>query len=655
MCGLAGILTSDAAVRERIDDAVSAMVEPLAHRGPDDSGVWTDASAGVGLGFRRLSIVDLSPLGHQPMASGSGRFMMVFNGEVYNAEALAAELSALGHRFRGHSDTEVMLAAFESWGVVAATRRFVGMFAIALWDRDSRRLHLIRDRLGKKPLFVFRAPGYISFGSELKALGAGPRFDRTIDQAALGAYLRFFYVPAPLSIFRGTQKLLPGSILTISDPHAPLPAPERYWSAEQLSRDAGSDAFDGTDTDAVDAVEELLADATRIRMGHADVPVGAFLSGGIDSTAVVALMQRQGRRPVRTFTIGFDETDWDEARFAEEVADHLGTDHTSLRLQPADALAVVPDLAGMFDEPFADVSQIPTFLVSRLAKSEVTVALSGDGGDELFGGYNRYLWGARLFGRFRGVPRPVRRALGSALTAVHPRHWDSTYNAVSAVLPRSMHHRLPGVKIHKMAALMRTESPSSFYGSLVSAWPEPGALLTSGTVTRGAFEQLMDSRAPSDIAERMMLTDLLTYLPDNNLAKVDRASMAVSLEVRVPLLDHRLVELALRLPMSMKIRNGVTKWVLRQVLYRHVPPALVDRQKMGFDVPIGAWLRGPLRDWAGGVLEDSCRGEGALLAPAAIRRAWREHQAGAADHGHALWVTLMLGAWQAKWGAEPAS
>jgi asparagine synthase (glutamine-hydrolysing) len=654
MCGLAGILTTDPVIRARITDAVGAMVAPLRHRGPDDSGVWTDADAGVGLGFRRLAIVDLSPLGHQPMASATGRFQMVFNGEVYNAEALAAELRQLGHSFRGHSDTEVMLAAFESWGVQAATRRFNGMFAIALWDRQHRQLHLIRDRLGKKPLFVFRAPGFLTFGSELKALAAGPRFDKTIDEDALGAYLRFFYVPAPLSIFRGTSKLPPGSILTISDVNAPHPAPKLYWSAKELARSTDR-RFDGTDADAVDAVEELLADAARLRMGHADVPVGAFLSGGIDSTAVVALMQRQASRPVRTFTIGFGESEWDEARHAQEVAAHLGTDHTMLRLDPDDALDVVPSLADMFDEPFADVSQIPTFLVSRLARSEVIVALSGDGGDEVFGGYNRYVWGSRLFGRLAGVPRPMRRALGNVLTSVRPAGWDATFNSVAPVLPRTMRYRLPGVKLHKMGALMHTDSASSFYGSLVSAWQNPAALMKSGAVRAAAFDELMDGTTPRDFAERMMLTDLLTYLPDNNLAKVDRASMAVSLEVRVPLLDHRIVELALRLPMRMKIRQGITKWVLRQVLYRHVPRQMVDREKMGFDVPIGPWLRGPLREWAGGLLDDACREDRGLLAPLEIRRAWREHQAGTTDHGHGLWVVLMLEAWRARWGAQLAS
>lgn len=655
MCGLAGILTADPGVLSRISDDIGAMVEPLRHRGPDDAGVWTDADAGIGLGFRRLAIVDLSPQGHQPMGSASGRFMMVFNGEVYNAGSLASELRQLGYTFRGHSDTEVILAAFEEWGVHAAARRFNGMFAIALWDKSRRQLHLMRDRLGKKPLFVFRAPGYVSFGSELKALAAGPRFDRTIDDAALSAYLRFFYVPSPMSIFRGTSKVPPASIITISDPHAPLPEPVPYWSAQELSQAAARSPFEGGDTEAIDAVEALLADAARMRMGHADVPVGAFLSGGIDSSAVVALMQRQSARPVRTFTIGFGDSDWDEAHHAERVAAHIGSEHTTLRLAPGDALGIVPDLAEMFDEPFADVSQIPTFLVSRLAKTEVTVALSGDGGDEVFGGYNRYVWGSRLFGRMGNVPRPIRRTLGSVLTSVRPKHWDTTYRTLAPVLPRAMRYRLPGLKLHKMGALMGTETPSAFYGSLVSAWQNPEALLRAGAGRAGAFEALMDSSTPADLAERMMLTDLLTYLPDNNLAKVDRASMAVSLEVRVPLLDYRIVELALRLPMHMKIRNGVTKWVLREVLYRHVPRQIVDREKMGFDVPVGPWLRGPLRGWAEGLLDDACRGDGGLLAPAEVRRAWREHQSGSADRSHALWVVLMLEAWRARWGAEQSA
>ncbi len=649
MCGLAGLWRAGGATRDELREGACRMIAPLAHRGPDDEGVWVDEAAGVALGFRRLAIVDLSPLGHQPMRSPSGRFTMVFNGEVYNAAAIARELGRVGFRFRGHSDTEVMLAAFEHWGLKPALERFVGMFAIALWDARERRLHLMRDRLGKKPLFVWQGSGMIAFASELKALMALPAFPREIDTTALSAYLRFFYVPAPHSIFRGTRKVRPGAILTIDEPSVPLPEDSLYWSARDAQAAAAADSFMGSDAEAIDETERLLGEATAMRAGHSDVPVGAFLSGGIDSTAVVALMQRQASRPVRTYTIGFADDDYDESRHAEPIAKYLGTDHTTLTLTPRESLAVVPQLAEMFDEPFADISQIPTYLVSRLARQDVTVALSGDGGDEVFAGYNRYVWGDRLFRRLTGVPGPARRFVGRGLRSVAPRRWDSAFAAVSGVLPSRLRYRLPGEKLHKIGALMATDTPSEFYRSLVSAWREPGTVAGHHAEMQGTFEDVMDASTPPHLIDRMMLVDLLTYLPDNNLAKVDRASMAVSLEVRVPLLDHRVVEWALRLPLRMKVRGGATKWVLRQVLYRHVPKALVEREKMGFDVPIGTWLRGPLREWAADLLHRDALESDGLLRASEVRRVWREHLAGRANHGRGLWVVLMLQAWRARW------
>ncbi|MGQ0715399.1 MAG: asparagine synthase (glutamine-hydrolyzing) [Gemmatimonadaceae bacterium] len=649
MCGLAGLWTTGGGSVEALRADAGRMIAPLVHRGPDDEGIWADASAGIALGFRRLAIVDRSPHGHQPMSSPSGRFTMVFNGEVYNAATLARELAAYGYRFRGHSDTEVMLAAIEQWGIARAVERFVGMFSIAVWDERLRALHLVRDRLGKKPLFVWRGQGMIAFASELKALMALPSFPREIDPAALSAYLRFFYVPAPHSIFRDTRKVLPGSILTTTDAGAPLPADVPFWSAGTAQAVATTNPFMGSDAEAIDETERLLAESTVMRAGHSDVPVGAFLSGGIDSTAVVALMQKQASRPVKTYTIGFADDDYDESRHAEAIARHLGTDHTTLVLTPGESQSVVPDLAEMFDEPFADISQIPTHLVSRLARQHVTVALSGDGGDEVFGGYNRYVWGNRVFRGIAGVPGPARRLVGRGLRSVPPRRWDRAFGAVSGMLPRGLRYRLPGEKLHKIGALMATESPSQFYRSLVSAWREPGTVSGVHAEREGTFERVMDAATPRHLIDRMMLADLLTYLPDNNLAKVDRASMAVSLEVRVPMLDHRVVEWALRLPLRMKIRGAVTKWVLRQVLYRHVPRALVEREKMGFDVPIGTWLRGPLREWASDLLHREAMEQDGLLRASEVRRVWREHLAGRANHGRGLWVVLMLQAWRARW------
>ena len=648
MCGLAGILSAGGETADVLRTQVGAMAERLRHRGPDDAGQWVDATAGIALGFRRLAIVDLSPTGHQPMSSASGRFTMVFNGEVFNSRSLACELSRTGASFRGHSDTEVMLAAFECWGVEAAVRRFIGMFAFAVWDAQTRRLHLCRDRLGKKPLFVHHRNGVVTFASELKALLSGPRVDRHLNTDAVAAYLEFFYVPAGTSIFHGTTKLPPGSILTIENPSAELPAPVTYWSAQEEFARAKRDPFCGTPADAVDETERLLCDAIRLRMEHADVPIGAFLSGGIDSTTVVALMQHQSTRPVRTYTIGFREEDYDERSHAEAVARQLGTLHRTLTVTAADALTLVPQLVEVYDEPFADISQIPTLLVSRLAREDVTVALSGDGGDEVFGGYNRYVWGGRLYPMSTHIPRPLRRALSAGLTAVSPSGWDRTFRATSRVLPRRLRYRLPGEKLHKIGALLRQDGPSDFYRSLVAAWQRPAGTTELHGAARGTFEAVMDSAEPVSYVDRMMLADLLTYLPDNNLAKVDRASMAVSLEVRVPLLDHRLVEFSFRLPTAMKIRDGQTKWPLRQVLYRHVPRTLVEREKMGFDAPIGAWLRGPLREWASDLLAERASDD-SVLDLARVRTAWRDHMAQRANHGLSLWVALMLLAWRKHW------
>lgn len=649
MCGLTGRFVAGGENAEVLRHDVTRMTATLAHRGPDDDGVWVDADAGIALGFRRLAIVDLSPLGHQPMRSRSERFTIVFNGEVYNAAALRETLRAAGYEFRGHSDTEVMLAAFEHWGVEHAVGRFIGMFAIALWDARTRALHLIRDRLGKKPLFVSRQGGVVTFGSELKALMAAPGFEREIDPSAVCDYLRFFYVPAPQSIFRNVRKLRPGCILTITDPAESLPQDRPYWSARERAGAAASDRFRGSPDEAVDAVEAVLVDAVRLRMGHADVPVGAFLSGGIDSSTVVALMQEHSARRVRTYTIGFAEKEYDEAAHAAAMARALGTEHTCVRLAATDVQAVIPLLAGMYDEPFADISQIPTYLVSRVARQDVTVALSGDGGDEVFGGYNRYVWGERLFQQMAAMPRPIRRLAGAGLTAVSPAQWDRAFTGAAPLLPHRLRYRLPGEKLHKIGALMPHESASAFYGSLVTAWPNATALVPGQHCVAGTFEDVMDASTPEDLVERMMLTDLVTYLPDNNLAKVDRASMAVSLEVRVPLLDHRLVELSFRLPRDVKVRGDDTKWILRRILGRRVPSALVDREKMGFDVPIGVWLRGPLRGWAEELLQPAQLSRGDLLNPEPIVRRWRDHVAGRANHGKGLWAVLMLQAWRTQW------
>ncbi len=489
----------------------------------------------------------------------------------------------------------------------------------------------------------------VSFGSELKALMAEPGFVRDVDPQALGAYLRFFYVPAPRAIFRGTRKVLPGCIVSVRDPRAPLPPDVSYWSAREAQRRGAADRFRGSDLDAIDSLDAHLREAVALRMAHADVPVGAFLSGGVDSSTVVALMQALSSRPIKTYTIAFGEADYDESAHAEAVARHLGTDHTALRLSANDGPAVVPSLAEIYDEPFADVSAIPTLLVSRLARRSVTVALSGDGGDEVFGGYNRYGWGEKLFHTLAPVPRPLRRLLGRGLTAVPAAGWDRAVAVAGPLAPRAWRLRLFGEKVHKVGALLPHDAPSPYYRSLVAAWGEPEHVAPGTACPPGVFEEVMSAAEPSRLLERMMLADLVTYLPDNNLAKVDRASMATSLEVRVPMLDHRLVEFSFSLPPELKVRGGTSKWILRQVLGRYVPQTLFDREKMGFDVPIGAWLRGPLREWAGDLLTGTSVTMGGVIDRAAVGAAWRAHLADRGNYGGALWAILMLRAWWERW------
>jgi len=625
------------------------MIAPIAHRGPDDSGICVDEQAGLAFGFRRLAIVDLSANGHQPMWSPSRRFVMVFNGQVYNFKDLRGELEQYGYRFRGHSDTEVILAAFERWGIHEGVRRFVGMFAIAVWDAHRRELSLFRDRIGKKPLYVYSEPGLITFGSELKALLAGPSFDRSIDRTALASYLRYLYVPAPKSIFQRAIKLPPGHILTVSDPKVALPPPQPYWSLREVVLAGLAKPFPGSDAEAIDELDALLADAVRCRL-YADVPLGALLSGGIDSSAVVALMQEMTTQPVKTYTIGFAEEEFDEAPHAARVARHLGTDHTELLLTGEGARAVIPRLPEIFDEPLADPSQLPTFLVSQLARQHVTVALSGDGGDELFAGYNRYLYGTRVLSGVNRLPRGVRRLVAAGIGSVPQPTWDRLHRVTTALLPGVSNQHLPGERMHKLGNLMRAASVGDMYRALLSAWQQPDSLL----VDRGAIEDpnrgILDGGQPAHLLDRMMLVDQLTYLPDDLLAKVDRASMAVSLEVRTPLLDHRVVEFSWRLAHSLKVRGSLGKWALRQVLYRRLPRHLVERPKMGFSVPIDRWLRGPLRKWAEGLLSYDELGRSGLLDPAPIIGAWRELREGRRPAGPALWAVIMFQAWRARWG-----
>jgi asparagine synthase (glutamine-hydrolysing) len=648
MCGFAGILNGSGMKGAELAQHASHMIAPIAHRGPDDEGIWSDEGAGVALGFRRLAIIDLSPEGHQPMWSTSRRFVLVFNGEVYNFSELRHELGQHGHRFRGHSDTEVILAAFEQWGIREAVCRFVGMFAIAVWDTNRRELSLVRDRLGKKPLYVYREPGLITFGSELKALLAGPSFDREIDPNALASYLRYLYVPAPQSIFRRVIKIPAAHILTLRDPNCPLPEAEAYWSLRDVARAGLSNPFAGGEHEAVDQLEALLSDAVRRRL-HADVPLGALLSGGIDSSAVVSVMQEASSRPVKTYTIGFAEEEFNEAGHAARVAQHLGTDHTELMLSGEDAQSLIPRLPEIFDEPLADPSQLPTLLVAQLARRQVTVALCGDGGDELFGGYNRYVYGTRVLPQVNRVPRALRRAVVAGVGCVPATTWDRL-SSLSAVLPGLPVTRV-GERVGKLTHVMSAGSIGNMYCSLLSAWQQPASLVLNSRPAEDSNTRILDGSEPGRLLDRMMLADQTTYLPDDLLAKLDRASMAVGLEVRAPLLDHRLVEFSWRLPPALKLRGSVGKWILRQVLYRRVPKQIVERPKMGFSVPIDRWLRGPLRNWAEGLVSANELDRGGLLASAEIVHAWRDLQAGRRPAGAALWAVIMFQAWRARWEA----
>lgn len=635
MCGIAGVLDVRRAGDEAGLAALAAdMATSLHHRGPDAGGVWVDPGAGLALGHRRLSIVDLSPAGAQPMVSADGRWVIAYNGEVYNADALRADLPGIA--FRGRSDTEAILEGCARWGVRATVERLIGMFAFALWDRETRTLHLVRDRLGIKPLYWGRFGPLLLFGSELKALRRHPGWEPEIDRGAVAAFLRHDYVPGPAAIWQGVAKLEPGRILTVRAGEEPRI--EAYWRLEDVVRAGQADPFAGTDEEAADRLEALLADAVSRRM-IADVPLGAFLSGGIDSSTVVALMQRASDRPVRTFSIGFREQGFDEAPHARAVASHLGTDHTELYVESDDARAVIPRLPAIYDEPFADVSQIPTFLVSELTRRHVTVALSGDGGDELFAGYPRYTVTSAVWRRLGRLPASARRAAGRALGAVPVPVWD----AVARMAPGSA--AIYGDRVHKLAGALGGDA-DDLYRRMLSRWEDAAALVPGAVEPRGAFWDDGPKGWLPDLVERMQLLDTRVYLPDDILTKVDRASMAVALEARVPLLDHRVVAFAWSLPMRFKLRGGESKWLLRRVLERHVPRALFERPKMGFGVPIDAWLRGPLRDWAESLLaEDRLRADG-LLDPAPIRRRWAEHLSGRRNWQYPLWSVLMLQAWR---------
>jgi len=623
-----------------MESIIREMNKSISHRGPDSSGVWIDRDQGVYLGHQRLSILDCSPAGHQPMQSFSGRFVLVYNGEIYNhleiRDVIEDEGGVVG--WKGHSDTETLLAAIERWGLEETLKKLVGMFSLALWDKKIKVLYLARDRIGEKPLYYGWQKDVFLFGSELKALKAHPVFDGEIDRDSIALQLRHNCIPAPYSIYKGIKKLLPGTFVKLSVRNGgllerELPEPQKYWDFATVVESGVENRFVGSELSAVSELDNLLTRSVSEQM-LADVPLGAFLSGGVDSSTVVALMQKQSSIPVKTFSIGFNERGYDEATYAREVANHLGTDHTELYMSAQQAMDVIDRLPQLYDEPFSDSSQIATFLVAEMTRQYVKVSLSGDGGDELFGGYNRYFKTHQWWDKINAIPKSVRQVISKGLLAIPPSAWDQAGYIAAGV---------SGNTVAKLAGILSVEGGASLYRHFTTHWDDPAAVVIGGQEGR---TEVSDPSIELDVmAEQMMTLDALTYLPDDILTKVDRAAMGVSLETRIPLLDHRVVEFAWKLPLSMKIRHGQGKWILRQLLYQYVPKKLIERPKMGFGVPVDSWLRGPLRDWAESLLDESRLRQEGYFYPAPIRRKWEEHLSGKRNWQHHLWDVLMFQAW----------
>ncbi|MBT4036256.1 MAG: asparagine synthase (glutamine-hydrolyzing) [Candidatus Marinimicrobia bacterium] len=641
MCGISGFFNSRSSLsKSEMESRISSMSMTLSHRGPDDYGIWVDQTVGVALGHQRLSIVDLSAAGHQPMSSRDGRYVIVYNGEIYNAQELKNDLVSDGYgSFKGHSDTEILVECCAVWGVRKTVKRLIGMFSFALWDQSEQQLTLVRDRMGIKPLYWGRFGSLILFGSELKALRKHPGWNPQVNPEALSNYCRYGYVPAPLSIYQGVYKLKPGTILECSRDNTLRE--EAYWSLHETVQKGCSDPLQLSDEAATDELERLLSDAVNRRM-VADVPLGSFLSGGIDSAMVTALMQANSARPVRTFSIGFRELGYDEAPYAAAIASHLGTDHTELYMAPGEAQEIIPSLQDIYDEPFADASQIPTYLLSKLTRDHVTVSLSGDGGDELFAGYSRHFQSLRVARIQQYMPHWVLSNTAQLIKKISP----DTLDQIARVAPGRLRVSRFGEKLHKAARILAA-NPEDFHNILISHW-EVDELL-SERINSVPSSTVSGSLQSLNLVEQMLLQDSNTYLPDDILTKVDRASMAASLEARVPILDHRVVEFAWHLPLEMKLREGQGKWILRNLLDRYVPRSLIDRPKAGFSVPIGAWLRGPLKDWGEHLLNPERLSADGLFNPDKVWKTWQAHQSGNENHAYRLWIILMFQAWHEHW------
>jgi len=641
MCGIVGFFGTD---RHNHQDIIVDMMSAIKHRGPDDEGFWHDSKFNVCLGHRRLSILDLSVQGHQPMVSFSNRYVIVFNGEIYNHLFLRESLkkSNIDISWRGHSDTETLLACIDTWGLEKTVKKCSGMFAIALFDKKDNSIYLVRDRMGEKPLYYGIQNGVFLFGSELKALKKHSAFQGEIDRNSLALQLKYNYIPTPYSIYKGIKKLIPGTILKVdtSNKYASIDAignPTAFWSLKEVATNAQSNIYTGNAIEAVNDLDKLLSQSVKGQM-EADVPLGAFLSGGVDSSLIVSLMQSQSSSPVETFSIGFKEEGYNEAVYAKQIAQHLGTKHTELYVSAQDAMNVIPKLSSLYDEPFSDSSQIPTYLVSAMTKESVTVSLSGDAGDELFGGYNRYLWTRKIWNKVKYMPSSVRKFIAWGMTSVSPMVWNK-------ILCQIVSMPLPGDKIHKLANLLPAKSAEDFYFHLISHWHDVDNVVIGSEYLVAPVASNSTKLDLGSIEQDMMYLDSTSYLPDDILTKVDRAAMGVSLETRVPFLDHHVVEFAYQLPLSMKIQNGESKWILKQVLDKYIPRELMERPKMGFGVPIDSWLRGPLRDWAESLLDESRLKQEGFFHAELIRKKWNEHLSGNCNWQYHLWDVLMFQAW----------
>jgi len=648
MCGFSGFLNFNPNWGDPLT-LLQQMGDQLTHRGPDDSGIWFDNNCGVGLSHRRLSIIDLSAQGHQPMFSTSSRFVIAYNGEIYNHQELKKELIQARVVFRGGSDTEVLLAAIESWGIKQTLQRCIGMFAFSLWDKKEQTLSLVRDRMGEKPLYYgWQGKGAkrtFLFGSELKSLRQHPAWQGEIERDAIANLLRYNYIPAPQTIHPGIFKLRPGYLLQLkkNDNGKWSEREECWWSLQEVTQKAIENPFDGSRIDAVDHLDKLMHDAIK-GQNIADVPLGVFLSGGVDSSSVAAVMQAISNHPIKSFTIGFENSDYDESSDARSVANYLGTNHQEWIVTADDALSLIPQLPKYYDEPFADVSQIPTLLVSSLAKQKVTVALSGDGGDELFAGYNRHQWAPTLLHKMQIFPKIVCKALAVLIESTSPSGWDYFFKIIDPFLPRQLRVRHPGEKIHKIALSLKQSGERELYETLVRIWPDPIPLLNGNSHDLVGSHKKLWSIGGS-FTERMTCLDTVTYLPDDILTKVDRAAMSNSLETRVPLLDHRIVEFAAQLPLSMKIQKGTGKLVLRELLDRYVPRNLIERPKSGFGIPVGEWLKGPLQEWAEDLLSEQKLKNGGYFDVKQVRKVWEQHSSGKKNQQYQLWSVLMFQAW----------